>query len=130
MQKRLVLSNLKELFVAFKEDCKEKDIDIKISFSKFCELRPPYCVLAGASGTHTVCVCDLHQNFKLMVEAANLKDNDEKSLDYKGIIQKIVCESPTEKCYLSKCEKCPGTEWLQELMEVTFDERCQSRVHS
>ena len=52
VQKRLVLSNLKEVYHEFKE----KFPDLKIGFSKFAELRPKHCLLAGASGTHSVCV--------------------------------------------------------------------------
>ena len=42
---------------------------MKIGLSKFAELRPKECVLAGASGTHNVCVCTIHQNVKLMLSA-------------------------------------------------------------
>ncbi len=47
-QNRLVLGNLRELYVKFLED----DAHPKIGFSKFCTLRPPHCVLAGSAGTH------------------------------------------------------------------------------
>ena len=50
-QKCLVLSNLKELHVAWNESHPDK----KVGFSKFAALRPRWCVLAGASGTHSVC---------------------------------------------------------------------------
>ena len=53
LQKRLVLSNLKvlhRLHIA-------KHPDNYIGFSKFTELFLSNCVLAGASGTHRVCVC-------------------------------------------------------------------------
>jgi hypothetical protein len=70
VQKRLVLSNLKEAYQLFKE----KFPDEKIGFSKFAELRPKQCVLAGASGTHSVCVCTIHQNVKLMMLGAKLPD--------------------------------------------------------
>ena len=69
-QKRLVLSNLKELHAAWKTSNPEK----KIGFSTFAALRPKWCVLAGASGTHSVCVCKYHQNPKLMVEACLKSD--------------------------------------------------------
>ena len=62
IQKRLVLSNLRELYRNFKD----KHPDFKVGFSKFAELRPPNCVLTGASGTHSVCVCTFHQNVKLL----------------------------------------------------------------
>ena len=58
VQKRLVLSNLKEVYCKFKRQFP----DYKIGFSKFAELRPKHCILAGASGTHSVCVCTIHQN--------------------------------------------------------------------
>lgn len=48
-----VLSNLNELYVAFKISHPE----YKIGRSKFCELRPKWRILAGSSGTHSVCVC-------------------------------------------------------------------------
>ena len=56
IQKRLVLSNLKEVYHEFKERFPDK----KIGFSKFADLRPKHCILAGGSGTHTVCVCTIH----------------------------------------------------------------------
>jgi hypothetical protein len=34
---------------------------VKIGFSKFCELRPKHCILAGASGTHSVFVHTIYQ---------------------------------------------------------------------
>ena len=65
-EKRLILSNRKEVYCAFKNAQPDK----KICFSKFVELRPKHCVLAGASGTHTVCVCVIHQNMKLTFSGA------------------------------------------------------------
>ena len=52
VQKRLILSNLKELYSAFKYAYPGK----KVGFSKFTDVRPHHCVLAGASGTHCMCV--------------------------------------------------------------------------
>lgn len=63
VQKRLVLANLKVIYQLFKQKFTEN----KIGFSKFCDLRHKNCILAGKSGTHTVCVCTLHQNTKLMM---------------------------------------------------------------
>ena len=60
-QKRLILSNLNELYANFKSKC----ISTSTGFSQFCELQPKWCVLAGSSGTHSVCVCTYHQNMKL-----------------------------------------------------------------
>ena len=70
-QKRLVLScNLREAYREFKE-CHP---DRKISFTKFSQLHPKECVLAGTSGTHSVCVCTVHPNVQLMMAGSgNLK---------------------------------------------------------
>ena len=62
-QKRLLLLNLKELHIEYKNKTNNQ-----IGFSKFCELRPKWCILVGnASGLHSVCVCEYHQNAKLLV---------------------------------------------------------------
>ena len=43
-QKRLLLCNLHELYSTFKS----KHPNVKIGFSKFCSLRPKWCILTGA----------------------------------------------------------------------------------
>ena len=40
-----------------------------IGLSKFCELRPKWCVTVLSSGTHSVCVCNQYQNTKLLVDS-------------------------------------------------------------
>ena len=64
VQKRLILNNLREAYQMFKE----KFPHTIIGFSKFAQLHPKHCVLAGASGTYAVCVCTIHQNVELMME--------------------------------------------------------------
>ena len=44
----------------------------KFGFSKFCALRPKWCVLAGSKMTQSVCVCNAHQNVVLPVDTMNL----------------------------------------------------------
>lgn len=122
-QKRLILSNLKELHASFKK----QNSSVKVSFSKFAMLRPKNCVLAGASGTHSVCVCKLHQNPKVMLEACDLKslqstDSQRNLSDYKSLLTIMICESPTEQCYLRSCSKCPGTDVLRNILTELFDE--------
>lgn len=63
VQKRLLLANLKELYANFKSP----HPNFPVVFSKFASLRPKHCISAGASGTHTSCVCITHQNMKLMI---------------------------------------------------------------
>ena len=63
IQKLLFLMNLSELYQEFKKDYP----DNKIGISKFCELRPKNCTTVESHGSHSVCVCKIHQNVKLMV---------------------------------------------------------------
>lgn len=71
VQKRLVLCNLSELYARFKSEYP----GVKIGLSKFSQLIPRNGVLAGASGTHTVCVCVHHENVNLMLDAINIQKN-------------------------------------------------------
>ena len=47
IQKRLVLSKLREVYQLFKDKFPTETV----GFSKFADLRPKHCILAGASGT-------------------------------------------------------------------------------
>lgn len=104
MQKRLILCNLHELFTAFKL----QNPLAKIGFSKFCSLRPKWCVLPGAPGTHSVCVCTAHQNTKLLLDPARL--------DYKDLMKMIVCDIENRDCMINRCEECPND--LKKLREI------------
>lgn len=122
IQKRLVLCNLKELYRHF---C-DKYPDMKIGFSRFATLRPPFCVLAGQSGTHTVCVCTLHHNVKLKLDACRIGQLTSDCIiplnDYKDCLKFIVCKDPTIGCFSNKCKECPGTEQLAEMLKIKFDD--------
>ena len=111
-QKRLVLSNLKELHVAWNESHPDK----KVGFSKFAALRPRWCVLAVASGTHSVCVCKYHQNPKLMTEAC-LKSDVHELMKY------CVCADDNERCMMGQCKECPGQNGL-----VDFLNQCDELI--
>lgn len=108
-QKRLLLCNLKEIYNVYRERNGPE-----IGISKFCELRPKWCVTVGSSGTHSVCVCMIHQNVKLMVAGSTIKD------DYKCLIQKTVCNLESKECMLHRCEDCPGEDGLKEFLAETF----------
>ena len=53
VQKRFILCSLKEAYSVFKK----AGANLKIGFSKSAALRPKNCVLPGAPGTRSVCVC-------------------------------------------------------------------------
>lgn len=118
MQKRLLLMNLKELYAEFKK----LNPDNKVGFSKFASLRPKQCVLAGSSGTHSVCVCVIHQNFKLMCECVFQKELDQnKYNDFHTWVNLAICKIPRTECYLAECSTCPGLDTIRETLENYFD---------
>jgi hypothetical protein len=49
-------------------------IQESVGFLKFASLHPRYCIMAGASGTHSVRVCTVHQNVKLMLEICKVSE--------------------------------------------------------
>ena len=122
VQKRLVLCNLKELHHAFKDEYPE----IRIGLSKFAESRPKHCVLAGASGTHSVCVCTIHQNVKFMIHGVKLIElttSDGVSYPtYEDCIANAIYNPPQPKCYLRTCTECPGLDGLKEFLHTALDE--------
>ena len=120
VQKRLVLSNLKEVYSEFKSQFP----NYKVGFSKFAELRPKHCVLAGASGTHSVCVCTIHQNVKLMVLAVELRELP----TYHHYIAKILCNPPLPGCYLGDCSVCLGVAILKDHLTTCLDENLVDHV--
>ena len=112
MQKKLILCNLKELFEAFKV----QHPNAKIGFSKFCSLRPKWCIIAGKSGTHSVCVCSIHQNAKLLVDALPSKET------YKDLMQYLVCSIDNEECMIHRCQNCPTIDSLTDHLNEIFAE--------
>lgn len=129
MQKRLLLNNLKELFESFQEMYPA----VKCSFSKFASLRPKHCVLAGASGTHSVCVCPIHENVKLLIDGANLKSITAESQrpikNYHDCLDRMLCEVQSTNCFLGLCDKCPGLTNIIEQLEQNFEEKLIESVN-
>ena len=89
VQKRLLLANLHEIYVQFKNETNEK-----IGFSTFCVLRPKWCVTVGTSRTQSGCICTKHENAKLMVAAVD------KKLYYRDLMAMCVCDLQSKDCML------------------------------
>lgn len=104
VQKRLLLLDLNGLYASFKETYPDENV----SFSVFAKLRLKHCILAGARGTHTVCVCTIHENCKLMLDPINLsKLTDGRICNYKDCLSKLMCKKPNSDCHLNNCKNCP-----------------------
>ena len=108
-QKKSILVNLSELFLEY-----NKENAIEVGFSKFCELPQKRCIAVGSSGTHHICVCTIHQNIKLMLASSPV------TVDFKCLIEKMVCSIESKECMLHRCDKYPGTEILKEYLEEQF----------
>ncbi|KAL5503683.1 hypothetical protein EMCRGX_G010672 [Ephydatia muelleri] len=121
VQKRLLLCNLKEAYQQFMS----KHNGVKIGFSTFADLRPKECVLAGSSGTHSVCVCTIHQNVKLMMVGSRMEDldGDLELTHYSQALSLIRCNPFHPNCALGSCTSCPGPEMLRECLLQYFDDK-------
>ena len=112
VQKYLLLFTLKELYTALKEEHK----NTKLGFSKFCALRPKWCISTGSSCTHKVCVCTIHQNVVLLLHAAESEEY------YKNLICLAVCDVSNKECMLQRCDNCPGIEEIQTVLQEKFED--------
>lgn len=102
-QRRLVLMNLKEAYVEFKK----KFPDYKIGFSKFAELRPAECVLALENyGTHSTCVCQYHQNFKLTLTALQKIKIFDGFGTFHQLLESVMCSQKKNECHIGECQEC------------------------
>ena len=110
-QKQLLLCNLHELFVAFKE----RNPDEKIGFSKFCPLCFKWCVVVGSSGTNLIFVFTTHQNTRLLVETLNWEVTE------KDYASKVVCDPSSRECIMHRCTNCPRTNALSKSVEELSD---------
>lgn len=128
VKKRLLLSDLKILHQQFKENNPEHPI----SFSAFAKLRPKHYVTAANAGTHSVCICTIHENCKLMLEAMDIEkltENSEHPLkNYKDCLSMMICETPTCACYLGTCPNCPSIEILSNFLKSRLKETCIERI--
>lgn len=67
-------------------------------FLYICRIKTKMGVLAGSSGTHSVCVCVTHQNVKLMSSAAK------PSYSCSEIIGSMVCSAEKQTCMFGQCQ--------------------------
>lgn len=126
-QIKLILMNLKEAFIKFKE----KHENVKIGFSKFASVRPKECLLAlDKRGMHAVCVCIYHQNVKLASDSLvrNMRLPPDVK-DYKGFCAKLLCATPTVDCHMRTCEACKSDANLRKILEESFTDEYERIIY-
>ena len=96
--KQHMVVTLDELYISFQQ----RYPNDKVSLSKFSTLRPKQCVWAGANGFHRQCVCEIHQNYHLLLDAV---EKDYKTADS---MKEIFCDTNDATCMLGKCQTCPN----------------------
>eukprot|EP00112_Aurelia_sp_Birch-Aquarium-sp1_P016421 Seg3722.2 transcript_id=Seg3722.2/GoldUCD/mRNA.D3Y31 product="hypothetical protein" protein_id=Seg3722.2/GoldUCD/D3Y31 len=113
MQKGLVLRDMKELYAALKKHYP----NVKIGFTKFCSLRPKWCIFVGRSGTHSAFVYTIHQNVTLVLNAIKLDK------DYHALMSMFVCNRDSKECVVHRCPECPENAVLADyLLEQLLQE--------
>ena len=122
VQKRLLLMNLNELY----ETYKAKHPKDKIGLSTFCALCPSHCITVGCRGTHSVCVCTIHQNVKLMLSA--LPTDNNITVTYHDLMEKMVCSVESKMCMIHRCPACPGTDGLLSYLESLCNSHAQDEI--
>lgn len=118
-ERRIMHTNLRDSFYEFKKI--HNDLDLGIS--KFAQLRPKNVKWPGQKGFYISCCCPYHQNFKLMLEGLKNASIEGMEMefatdptvvaimelfdDYKKFVAYMICDPPTEDCYMGYCEICP-----------------------
>ena len=64
---------------------------------------------------HTVCVCEQHQNAKLLVAALP------EQFDYNNLLSELVCNLNDKNCMLHSWSQCRGRPQLQKALEKILD---------
>jgi hypothetical protein len=120
IQKRLLLFNLETAHHAFIEEYP----DVKVCFSKFARLRPPHVVFAGTAGTLTQCVCVIHANPDLMLEALQKLNFCEEIYPKTctDLLFSSMCSPPSQHCNLGNCVKCAGLEKMIEKLQNALND--------
>ena len=63
---------------------------------------------------HSVCVCQIHQNVKLLTHVL-------PSTDHKYLLSLMVCDVGSRNCMLRSCENCPGVEFVRDHVAALFE---------
>lgn len=100
MQLRHLSSSINETHQMF---CSE--FGALVGKSKFAELRPKHVMLSNKM-PHNVCLCKYHENFMNAINSFHKFVQEFPSYNHNFILENIICEEPTENCWLSKCSVC------------------------
>ena len=103
--------------------------DMKISLSKFYQLRPKE-ILINSKLPNYVCCCQIHENLRLRLKTLQKSDEIFKNLSVDSKMHlNFTCENPGKECFDNKCESCSNGSKIQELCR-TVTNNCQDLTWS
>ena len=108
-QKRVLICNLKEVHQMFRAEN-----SLKVSFSKFCSLRPEEVVLTVQKGQE-VCQCKYHENIEMCVEGLSKAAVSLPKSAHQAV-EMTVCSMHNENCVDRKCTDCGVAGWMLQRM--------------
>ena len=118
LQKRVLLMSLSDAYNEFVKSFP----NLKISYSKFCKLRPKNISLFSTE-VHYSCLCIHCENMKLLLEGlAGFVTSIKLTLDI--LMTKITCHSQNFRCVSGICQECVDAETalMQMLRSCCLDE--------
>jgi len=113
LQKRYLIWSLKETFGMFQQEHPHT----KIGLSKFCSLRPVN-VLLKSSTPREVCLCQYHDNIKMLCDTLSKEIPTFPSYS-RSFVDNFVCDSNKEECMTGKCQKCPN--WFETMKDTSLN---------
>lgn len=116
--KRFATRSVNEMYKIFRKE----NADVKISRSKFYDLRPKWVKTYPSENT---CLCIYCENFRLMLLALKKLKKDSNNIESieSTLLSHIVCSQQNLDCALQECKDCPGKQALTlEIIGLTYEE--------
>lgn len=115
---RHMLYTLKEAYYIFKNEY--PDISPTLGKSKFAALRPNH-VLTANKMPHNVCICTIHENFRMALKGLQKTDKVIlANLSNLNLLDQLVCANSNIECFINKCGTCQDGKGLKKVMDVEF----------
>jgi hypothetical protein len=111
--KRQMLMSQADFYQEFLKSVEERNI--AVSLTTVAILKPKYCIWPGIHGFKRTCMCEIHQNFELLLEALAIVWKVGR------ILEAVLCESTSERCSMGLCNECPNYAVLHELLAPQND---------
>lgn len=99
MQKRYLCLPLKDMHKKFQSETK-----LRVSYSFFCTIRP-FWVLFPKKENRDTCLCIVHTNMQLLIEAMN-KESIITEKNYDQVLTKMCCDTRNPNCLQRNCDTC------------------------